>query len=61
MNLKIATFNISGGFYCGDESQEYLDREAATSVDNRLLNEIIDNINKENCVYTTNDGECTWS
>lgn len=20
-----------------------------------------DNINKENCVYTTNDGECTWS
>lgn len=48
MNLKIATFNISGGFYCGDESQEYLDREAATSVDNRLLNEIIDNINQEN-------------
>lgn len=48
MKLKIATFNISGGFYCGDESQEYLDREAATSVDNRLLNEIIDNINKEN-------------
>ena len=48
MNLKIATFNISGGFYCGDESQEYLDREAATSVDNRLLKEIIDNINKEN-------------
>lgn len=48
MKIKIATFNISGGFYCGDESQEYLDREAATSVDNRLLNEIIDNINKEN-------------
>jgi endonuclease/exonuclease/phosphatase family metal-dependent hydrolase len=48
MKIKIATFNISGGFYCGDESQEYLDREAATSVDNRLLNEIIDNINNEN-------------
>ena len=48
MKIKIATFNISGGFYCGDESQEYLDREASTSVDNRLLNEIIDNINKEN-------------
>lgn len=47
MKLKIATFNISGGFYCGDESQEYLDREAASSVDNKLLNEIIDNINKE--------------
>jgi len=47
MELKIATFNISGGFYCGDETQEYLDREAATSVDNRLLNEIIENINKE--------------
>ena len=48
MSIKIATFNISGGFYCGDESQEYLDREAATSVDNKLLNEIIDNINTEN-------------
>lgn len=47
MELKIATFNISGGFYCGDETQEYLDREAAASVDNRLLNEIIENINKE--------------
>ena len=62
MELKIATFNISGGFYCGDESQEYLDREAATSVDNRLLNEIIDNINKENIdiicfqeIITTNE------
>ena len=48
MNLKIATYNISGGFYCGDESQEYLDREAATSVDNKLLDEIIKTINEEN-------------
>lgn len=48
MELKIATFNISGGFYCGDESQEYLDREAATSVDNKLLDEIIKTINEEN-------------
>ena len=47
MELKIATYNISGGFYCGDESQEYLDREAAISVDNKLLDEIIKTINEE--------------
>ena len=42
--LKIASFNISGGFYIGDESTEYLDREAVSSVDNKLLENIINYI-----------------
>ncbi|MBQ9792319.1 MAG: endonuclease/exonuclease/phosphatase family protein [Clostridia bacterium] len=46
-NLKIATFNISGGFYIGDESTEYLDRPPAERFDDKMLNEIIANINKE--------------
>ena len=45
--MKIASFNISGGFYGGDESSEYLDREAATSIDNQLLCDIIRLINNE--------------
>lgn len=48
MKLKIASFNISGGFYGGDESIEYLDREAVESYDNKFLNEIIKIINEEN-------------
>ena len=46
-NLKIATFNISGGFYIGDESTEYLDRPPAERFDDKMLNEIIENINNE--------------
>lgn len=46
-NLKIANFNISGGFYIGNEDTEYLDREAAEHFDDRLLNQIIDVINNE--------------
>lgn len=45
--LKIASFNISGGFYIGNEETEYLDREAANSVDDRMLKQIIDTINNE--------------
>lgn len=45
--MKIATYNISGGFYIGDESSEYLDRPAAEKFDNKMLNEIIDVINKK--------------
>ena len=45
--LKIANFNISGGFYIGNEDTEYLDREAVNSVDNKLLEQIIDTINTE--------------
>lgn len=46
-SLKIANFNISGGFYIGNENTEYLDRKAATSYDNKLLAQIINTINEE--------------
>ncbi len=45
--IKIANFNISGGFYIGNEDTEYLDREAGENVDNKLLNQIINTINDE--------------
>ncbi len=45
--MKIASYNISGGFYIGNEDTEYLDREAVDNVDNNLLNQIIDTINNE--------------
>lgn len=46
MKLRIASFNISGGFFIGDDSTEYIDREAVNSVDNKLLTEIINVIRK---------------
>lgn len=46
-NFKIASFNISGGFYIGKEDNEYLDREAVDSFDNKLLRQIISIINSE--------------
>ena len=36
--LRVSNFNISGGFYIGNEDTEYLDRESASTVDNRLQN-----------------------
>ena len=45
--MKIANFNISGGFYIGNEKQEYLDRARVDRVDDGLLCQIIDIINKE--------------
>ena len=45
--LRVAQFNISGGFYVGDESEEYLEREAATKVDDSLFRETIEIINSE--------------
>ena len=48
MKLKIASYNVSSGFYIGDESTEYLDREASDKIDNRLLTDLIEIINKEN-------------
>ena len=47
INFKIASFNISGGFYIGNEDVEYLDRNAVDSVDNKLMEQIIDIINSE--------------
>lgn len=46
--MKIATYNISGGFYIGDESTEYLDRAPAENFDNKMLSEVIDVINQKN-------------
>ena len=46
--LRVASFNISGGFYIGNEDNEYLDRESASTIDNQLQNQVIDIINNEN-------------
>lgn len=46
--IRVASFNISGGFYIGNENTEYLDRKSASSIDNELQNQIIDLINSEN-------------
>ncbi len=48
VKFKIASFNVSGGFYIGEEDTEYLDRTAAETADNKLLSQIIDVVNKEN-------------
>ena len=48
MKLKIASYNISGGFYNDEDTTEYLDKESATKVDDRLLKQIIETINNEN-------------
>ena len=45
--MRIATFNISGGFYIGSEDNEYLDRESANTLDNKLQNQTIETINNE--------------
>jgi len=45
--MKIATYNISGGFFKEDETKDFFDKEKSDSVDNRLLNEIIKIINEE--------------
>ena len=48
MKLKIASYNISGGFYNKEDKTEYLDKERVDNVDDKLLNQIIETINKEN-------------
>ena len=45
--MKIVSFNVSGGFYVGNEDTEYLDRKAAERIDERLLQQIIDLMNAE--------------
>ena len=47
MNMKIASYNISGGFYNSNDTTEYLDKEAVENVDNRMLNQIIQIVNNE--------------
>ena len=46
-NLKVASYNVSGGFYIGNEDTEYLDRKAADTFDDKLLNELVETVNKE--------------
>ena len=45
--MRIASYNISGGFYNSDDKTEYLDRDAAENIDNKMLQQIIDTINNE--------------
>ena len=47
MKLKIASYNISGGFYNDEDKTEYLDKESATNVDDRLLKQIVETINNK--------------
>ena len=47
MKLKIASYNISGGFYNSDDKTEYLDKERAENIDNNMLQQIIETINAE--------------
>lgn len=47
MKLKIASYNISGGFYEDDQSVDFLDKEKSTDIDLRLLNDIVKIINDE--------------
>ena len=48
MKLKIASYNISGGFYNKEDKTEYLDKERVDNVDDKLLNQIIETINNQN-------------
>jgi len=47
MKLKIASYNISGGFYEDNHSVDFLDKEKSNSIDLRLLNDIVKIINNE--------------
>lgn len=47
MKLKIASYNISGGFYEDDQSVDFFDKEKSTDIDLRLLNDIVKIINDE--------------
>lgn len=47
MKLRIASYNISGGFYNSEDKTEYLDKERAENVDNKMLEQIIDSIKEE--------------
>ena len=47
MKLKIASYNISGGFYNSDDKTEYLDKERVENVDDKMLQQIVETINNE--------------
>ena len=47
MKLKIASYNISGGFYEDDQSVDFFDKKGSDDIDLRLLNDIVKIINDE--------------
>lgn len=47
MKLKIASYNISGGFFKEDNSKEFFDKSKAQNIDTRLLDETVKIINDE--------------
>lgn len=47
MKLKIATYNISSGFFKEDNSVDFFDKEKTNNIDLSLLNDIIKTINNE--------------
>ncbi len=47
MELKIASYNISGGFYEDDQSVDFFDKKKSDDIDLRLLNDIVKIINTE--------------
>lgn len=47
MKLKVANYNISGGFYSDDQSVDFFDKEKSKDIDLRLLNDIAKIINDE--------------
>lgn len=47
MNLKIASYNISGGFYEDDQSVDFFDKNKSDNIDLRLLNDIVNILNNE--------------
>lgn len=47
MKLKIASYNMVGGFYNDKDKTEFLDRKSSEKVDDRLLQQIIETINNE--------------
>ena len=46
--MKIASYNISGGFFQEESSKDFFDKEKGKEIDNRLLQELITIINEEN-------------
>ena len=47
MKLKIACYNISGGFYKDDKGVDFFDKEKSDTIDLKLLNDIVRIINNE--------------
>lgn len=47
MKLKVANYNISGGFYEDDQSVDFFDKEKSKDIDLRLLNDTVKIINDE--------------